>query len=108
MEKLCAHLVFINHTSFSGFAHDFVLFTFASPQIGQKEEFRKLAMASPAPKSSNSVALGRETPRSVRKAVSCKVRWISMLCSSLITTISVMAIWCFVQFPLCISLAFYA
>lgn len=27
-------------------------------------------MASPAPKSTNSVALGRETPRSVRKMVS--------------------------------------
>ncbi|CAM9344068.1 unnamed protein product [Sphacelaria rigidula] len=39
----------------------------AAKDAKKKEEFRKLAMASPAPKSTNSVALGRETPRSVRK-----------------------------------------
>ncbi|CAM9595800.1 unnamed protein product [Ectocarpus sp. 12 AP-2014] len=40
----------------------------AAKAATKKEELRKHAMASPAPKSSNSVALGRgETPRSTRK-----------------------------------------
>ncbi|CAM9095244.1 unnamed protein product, partial [Laminaria digitata] len=40
----------------------------AAKDAKKKEELRKHAMASPAPKGSNAVALGRETPRSTRKA----------------------------------------
>ncbi|CAM9223821.1 unnamed protein product, partial [Hapterophycus canaliculatus] len=39
----------------------------ATKAATKKEELRKRAMASPAPKTSNAVALGRETPRSTRK-----------------------------------------
>lgn len=45
---------------------------FSTPFFMQ-EELRKHAMASPAPKTSNAVALGRgDTPRSTRKAVRTK------------------------------------